>query len=186
MIAAGTAVAATVSGAGVLYAAWRKRFAGKTFALWGGWVLLLLAMFAWTRATGAEFGVVLGLTAPAMAAWLFVLAGAMRRRPYRAHGRIRETPPAPVSSRRWLHHVLLLVLAAPLAAASATLLALALSALLPWSELNRTVAAVFLMPVLWGAAAAWVCGDRKTGRPVAALVLAGGLSALALFAGGAA
>jgi hypothetical protein len=186
LIAAGAAVAATVSGMGVLYAAWRQRFAGKALALWGGWTLLLLAMYAWTRAAGTESGIVLGLAAPAIAAWLFIVPTARQRRarPGRTRTAAGAVSPGHRSRFRWFRHIGLFALAVPVAAAAATLFSLALSALLPWSELNRLVAAVFLMPVLWGAGAAWVCGDRRTLRPAAALVVSGGLSGLALFAAG--
>lgn len=182
------ALALTAAGVAVLYAVWRGRLAARGGWRLLGWGALAAALVPWTSALGLEFGVTAALLMPPVAAWAFVFLspGSTKRR-----RRTRAEEPGPASSPdggpargralRWLRHGLLFVLAVPGAGAAATAASIALVWLLPWTEPNRIALVIFLMPVLWGAAAAWLCADDRLARPLSVVAGGGLLSAWAVW-----
>lgn len=178
-----------ISGAGLLYYAWKTTGSRPSY-VWSGWACLAAAAGFWIAATGTGIGIVLALVVPAPAAWLLVLLNReLRQR--RNHRRQAPAPESILDSTSGsaalpallVRHGLLFLLAIPGAAVAATLVSITLPRLLPWSQTNQMVLTIFAMPVLWGAAAVWVCGDRNPLRPAAALLVGGSVSAL-LLAGG--
>ena len=180
------------AGIGALYAVWRKRLRQRAAAHWGGWGLLTASLYFWVLGTGLEFGLVLGSLVPALAAWSLVWFNAdlpkggerSKQAAARKEPEVIAGPTAGSALRRWspwLRHGVLFILAVPFAAVVTAVVTIAISDLLPWSQLNRDVLVSVLMPVLWGVAAAWLCADEKLLRPLLVLAVSGLLSAIAVF-----
>lgn len=178
MLIPGLAVISGLAGTALLYAAWRKLLSGS-FAIPLGWVLLLLSLLLWGREAGTEFGTVYALLCIGLCAWAAIgLNDEIRR-----HRRQRKDVDKPYvqqalpASHSVLQHVLIFLVAVPLAGIVAILLSVGLAALLPWSRVNALVFTVLLLPVLWGAGSYWVCASDRLWRPTLALVMVGLLSA---------
>lgn len=173
----------TLAGAGLLYAGWMGRMWNGAVAVVGGWLVLLMAPVPWIQALGVEFGMVVGLLAPSLAAWVWVAWQGRRRgesvrpdnRPWQAGHR-----PAPAAAGR---QVVRFVAAVPAAGLVATWLTITTGSLLPWSEMSRLAAIVILMPVVWGLLTAWLVSASRWQRPVLFTAVAGAVSALALYGG---
>lgn len=173
------ALAIAAAGTACLFGAWRGTIGRRYFPVPVGWTLLCLSGPLWVLGAGAEFGVALLLLATSAVAWLFVLGNRQRRQ--RRVPRPAGTPKPITEPRSWWRHALLFVLAVPLAAVSSTLLAVALSLALPWSEVDAMVLVLALMPVLWGCAAYWSVADSRTGRPAAVMALVTMISAAVIY-----
>ena len=179
MVYAIAAVLAGTCGVALLYASWRKRLQPKRLVVTCGWSLIAASLWLWIRFAGAEFGTVIGAMQLSIVAWIFVLTNRHIRR---SNGRRQE--PVGVNLPRFramLHHSGRFLVAVPLAACSGTMLVLAGSALLPWSDVNRLAFAVLMVPVMWGALAYWSCLDTRLLRPALGLVAGGTLGAAVLY-----
>lgn len=165
------------AGVACLYTSWKRRLVNVPGPVLAGWLLMLLSCWLWIRAFGAEFGGVYALLFIPAAAWVLVLINAEIR--HRKPREQRTAQPVKPGTHTRGQHVLLFLIAVPMAAVAATYIGIGVSALLPWDRINQHVLAVFLMPVLWGIGACWACADPKMSRP--ALYLAtGGLVSAAL------
>lgn len=174
------ALAAAAAGLGLLYGAWQRRVPRRWRPVPVGWALLLVSAWFWVNGTGAEFGVSLLLLATSVVAWGFVIANRQyRERRPRADS---TAPKAPADARSLAAHVLLFLLTVPLAAVTATLVAVALSLALPWSRVDAMVTVLVLIPILWGCAAYWVVADSRPLRPAAAMLLGAALSTAVIYA----
>lgn len=173
----------TLAGAGLLYAAWLGRMWNGAVAVAGGWLILLMALAPWVQALGVEFGVVVGLLAPSLAAWVWVTwQGRQRGEPARSDQRPWQTgrwPGAGAAGRQ----VVRFMVVVPAAGLAATWITITMGSLLPWSEMSRLAAIVILMPVVWGLLAAWLVSATRWQRPVLFTAAAGAASALALYGG---
>lgn len=173
----------TVAGAGLLYVAWTGRMWNGAVAAAGGWLILLLALAPWVQALGVEFGVVVGLLAPSLAAWVWVTWQGRRKdeiaRPDQRPWQAGRLPRLSTAGRQ----VVRFLVAVPAAGLVATWLTIALGRLLPWSEMSRLAAIVILMPVVWGLLSAWLVSAHRWQRPVLFTAIAGAGSALALYGG---
>lgn len=165
------ALAAGVAGLACLFGSWQGRIPRRLRPRPLGWGLLVVSAWLCCRALGVEFGVSLALFAVSLIAWLFVAFNLEHRRlRARREQRAPAAPDTAQTSTPWAAHAGLFVVAVPLAAVAATLLAVALSMMLPWQKVNATLLVVVLVPVLWGAAAYWACADARPLRPTLALL----------------
>lgn len=171
---------ACLAGLGLLYGAWSGRVPVPGVSGVGGWLLLAISFVLWVRVAGPEFGSVYAVLAVAPAAWLFVALHPKRGRPARERAAARRAPRLPARGRL-TRNVALFFVAVPLAAVTSTLFALVASTWLPWSAIDRTVAGLLAMPVIWGLLAYWACADEKLLRPAAMVVATGLLSGIALY-----
>jgi hypothetical protein len=184
LVLAGAAL--TVVGVSCLYGSWKKRIAGGWWPVMAGWILLALSISLWSRASGAEFGTTVAILAPALVAWVlacFNLELRQRRRNRRAKPNADDAPApnAPVDPRSLTRHLLLFLVTVPLSGAAAIFASVALSTLLPWSDLSEMVLAMILLPILWGCAAYWATADAKPLRPTLAILAAGSAAAAFLY-----
>ena len=168
----GPVTLAVVCGGGgvlLLYAAWRRR-AGR-WRVGAGWLCLVadapgwrLAGMAWDMAVAAAV-----LTASLAALALLARRAEFGPAPTKA-GKARagptEPPPAPGPHWRGVARALLV---GPIAAAAALGLATALALHGPFGEADRLVAAGFLFPLAWAAAAVWATTDGRLLRVGAGL-----------------
>jgi len=175
----------TLGGTGLLHASWRSLIReNRKLLVFSGWLMLLLALVLWIEATGPEFGTVLGLSVPALAAWILVTTTAdtskrtAQRRPRNDDG---GNSVLDSTGTRWSRHLLLFVLTVLLAAIASTLLTAAIADLLPWSELNRTVFVGFVMPCVWGLLAYWICATQRLQRTLLINAVVSVAAALLLF-----
>jgi hypothetical protein len=179
MVYAIAAVFTGASGVVLLYASWRKRLRPKRLVVPCGWSLIAISFWFWIRFAGAEFGTVIAAMQLSIVAWIFVLTNRHMRR---SNGRQQE--PVAMNLPRFqaiLHHSSRFLIAVPLAAGAGTMLVLAASILLPWSDANRLAFAVLVMPLMWGVLAYWACLDTRLLRPALGLVAAGTLGAAVLY-----
>ena len=161
------------AGLACLYGSWRRLpLLGKhhTLTLVAGWGLLLLSAVCWLQVSPVEFGLPYFFLALPLLAWLLILCNyELRRHKIRAVNGGELVLPRVATVGR---HLLLFVIAVPLAAVAAAVFTTALVTLLPWKLGNALVLDMLLMPFVWGAAACWVCADSRLLRPTAALCCA--------------
>jgi hypothetical protein len=164
---------------GLLYARWRKwtKFRGTVLVVAGA--LATDSLIFWIRVGGPEFGPVYAVINIAIVSWFIVLANAEVRQ-NKGPGQDFTAAKLP-GIRSIAHHVAIFLVAVPLAAVASTLVSVAMSNLLPWNEIDRTVLPLFAMPVIWGCVAFWTCADPKLWRPALSLSASASLSAIALF-----
>jgi hypothetical protein len=178
----GTAVAA--AGVACLYGSWQDRIAARWRPVAVGWALLLASTWAWTHATGAEFGISLTLLLPTVLAWVLIARNAEVRSPKATSRRPRRKadadlePKAAADRRTLLAHLRLFIVSVPLAAIAATYVTIALCSLLPLTQVNQLVLALFVIPLVWGSAAYWAVADSRWLRPSLAMLVGGGIAAV--------
>lgn len=176
------AMLTTAAGVGLLYLSWCSNTAVFPWSRIGGWLLLFVAMVLWMAAGGIEAGMVIGVCLPGILALLLVVwhqqaepvkrgrrnkeGGAEKSVLARQSG--SQTPGTAVVTR----NVAMFLLTVPFAAMTTVLVMMAVSMLLPWSELSRIVLLVIAAPALWGVMAAWLCSDDRLWRPVLAILFA--------------
>lgn len=175
LVAVGTGAAAV----GILYIRWRKWLAFKHVLIVAVGILTVASVIFWVKVGGTEFGPAYAVINIAIVAWFFVLANAEVRQ---NKGRQQYFTAAKLPDIRSIaRHGAIFLAAVPLAAVSSTLVSIAISGLLPWNEIDRTVFPLFATPVIWGCAAFWTCADPKLWRPTLSLLASGSCSAVALF-----
>lgn len=169
-----------MAGMALLYGAWSGRLGLRAFCNVLGWALITASLFLWIPVSGPEFGPVYAFLVMPLAAWVFVLAD-----PNQGNGRglllprAQLTLPERASMARQFG---VFLVAVPLAALTSALLAVEISTWFPWTNVDRVVAGILAMPVIWGLLAWWVCAARTPWLPGFVMLAAGMLSALALFA----
>lgn len=168
-----------------LYAAWRGDPVWKGGAAFAGWSLLLLSGWAWTLASGIEFGISQLFLVSGVSAWLLVMwhyrqfeqAQTRQRtsKPRQQEASVSMPGTASLSLPGLLAfalHLRLFLIALPLAGAASALLVTAAVQLLPWQQGDRLVFALYSVPLVWGAAAWWACATPRPWLPAAVFALA--------------
>lgn len=169
----------TLVGVSLLFASWDERIARRFWPTTIAWTLLVVSVYLWSRAGGAEFGTTLAILAPALVAWLYAIRNAEVRQRNDRQRTQRSRSDAPVQEkeaagpRSLPRHLLLFFLTVPLCAAAAAMVSVAVGTMLPWSQVNEMVLSLAIMPILWGCAAYWILADRKLLRPVLSISAAG-------------
>jgi len=160
------ALLATVLGLGglaVLYVAWRRP--GRSALLRGiGWGLFLLSVWPWGLAGGADRGVALGMVVVSAGALALIAATGQWRGATPRRQRAGTASTEPLTGAGWGHWLKVFLLAGPLAAVAAFVLALPLMHLSGWAEADRLVATAFAVVILWSAGAVWACATPRLMR----------------------
>lgn len=174
------AIACAAAGVLTLRGAWRRRGGAPRTA--AGWALLAAGLPAWalTGAAPDKAGALTAL-APSLVA-LAVLACGVRLhgRGGRAATAVPSPAPAPAPAPgRAVRAGLRAVLAGPFALWAAAGVAALVALHGPGGEADRFVAAGFVLPLAWGAAAVWATTDAHLARVAAGLGLAGAAGLLA-------
>ncbi|MDO3387237.1 hypothetical protein QWI17_15450 [Gilvimarinus sp. SDUM040013] len=161
-----------------LYVSWRS--VGRSTALKAsGWIALAGAIACWSQSAGTEFGTTFSLILLPILAWVVMAFTAdTRRQKVKIQGRERLQRP---SFTALLRHSARVVGGVVLAGVSSAFFCMGLATWLPTSPVNAIVLAVFLTPVVWGAAAYWLCADPNQYRPSATIALAGALGAAIIY-----
>lgn len=165
----GFALLLTAAGIGSLFSSWRRlSIARGRHAASIGWLLLLLAVPLWNQALGVEFGISYALLCTGLLAFVAALLNhELRQGRQRAIASGTLQLPAGAALGR---HLLLFLLAVPLAGVVSAFSITAAMLLLPVQTGNALVAVLLLLPVVWGGAACWVCADPKLHRPTLTLL----------------
>ena len=176
----GFALLLAVAGIACLFSSWRRLaiVKGRSATLIG-WLLLLLAIPFWSLALGLEFGLSYALLCSALLAWLTVFMNYELRQ-----GRQRDMTSVTLQLPNGTalgQHLLLFLLAVPLAGLASAFSTTAVLRLLPVQTGNALVATLLLLPIVWGAAACWVCADPKLHRPTLTLLTLLVVSTLLLY-----
>ncbi|VUD69208.1 hypothetical protein TDB9533_04574 [Thalassocella blandensis] len=177
-----------MSTAGIVFlrACWRK--SSKIHRLYriAAWAMLCLSLVAWSFLFGAEFGLVVALSVPALAAWVSISFGIERKKKQHISGNTSTTSPAtsaqiPSKGKTW-RKFLIFVIAGPLAVVSLCFVTIEFVRFIPAERATQMVIGAFLYPTLLGLASYWVCYNNKPLRDGGILLGASILSALHLFA----
>lgn len=165
----GSALLLTIAGIGCLFASWRRvAMARGPYVTPLGWLLLLLTMPLWSRALGLEFGISYALLCTALVALLTALLNYELRQGRQRH--IASEPLQLPAGSALGRHLLLFLLAVPLAGVVSAFSTTAAMLMLPVQTGNALVATLLLLPLVWGGAACWVCADPKLHRPTLTLL----------------
>jgi hypothetical protein len=167
----------------ILHRAWQRqipKFRGA--AISGAWLFVALAIYLWSLAHGAEFGVCFALIALALQSWSLITFTRDSRRRHNGEPAFKPKPLALASGIRALPmQSLLFVSAVPLAGLSAMLFTVVTTMLLPWDKVNLMALGIYAMPVVWGAAAYWAIADSKRWRPALTFILVSVIAALIIY-----
>lgn len=158
-----TALLISIVSVSLIYWSWREQ--GRWLHAFAGWVLAPVSIFAWSAASGPEFGVTYAVIAFACAAWL--LAGSeldVSAGEDRFSVRTMQRLSCP-SARSVLKNVAVFVLSVPATGLLSLMLSVVLVVNLPWSLLSRIGTAIILYPILWGVLSAWICSQEKLAKP---------------------
>lgn len=175
VLAIGTAAAAV----GILYVRWSKWTNFRSVLILVAGALIAASLSFWMKVGGTEYGPAYAVMNITIVAWFFVLANTEVRQ-NKGQQQVLAGAKLP-GIRSMAHHVAIFLVAVPLAAVASTLVSIAVSSLLPWNEIDRSVFPLFATPVIWGCVAFWTCADPKLWRPALSLIACGGFSAAALF-----
>ncbi|WP_416307788.1 hypothetical protein [Neptunicella sp. SCSIO 80796] len=168
----------TLAGIACLYKSWNSKIKSSA-QVWTGWGSLTISAWCWIQSSGAEFGlsyalISLSVVALILIGWKAEIAVSPKVAIQPEHVIVYRPAAIP-------RNLLLFLLTVPVAGMAAMMITMLLNSLLPLSRVNMMVLSVYLMPVVWGLAAYWVCADDKLARPALGLSVMGGLSALFIY-----
>lgn len=138
------------------------------------WFIIAISIYLWTIAYGSEFGVCYGFISIALQAWILVLyqhktnGKPNKTRAFKAMVKTQVNWTAGLKSLPKVSLILLAVI--PLSGFASMQVLAGLTALLPGEKVNSMALGVYLLPVLWGIFAYWVCAAQNLARPVISLV----------------
>ena len=155
---------------------WRKRALGARIVVATAWLLLGVAGYVCAQRWGSEFGISYFFSALALVAWLLVLCSAELRPP-----RVEKAAGSVATGTSTGHKWLTFIAAGPLAGFACCQLTLALTYLLPATELTRVAIAAVLFPVMWGIVAAVSCMLGQPGRAAILFLGIAVLSSLSIY-----
>jgi len=173
----------TFIGVSILHRCWRQRqLARRSLQQLGGWILLVTAMAAWIAAQGPEFGVCFALINVTIMAWLLIAW----------HNRHPVAPtheiPKPIQSLHWAkalralpYQIMLTASVILLSGASAMFSTVVITQLLPWQNVNLIALGIYVMPIVWGVFAFYLCFSTRVWRPIAVITLIGAISAMLIY-----
>lgn len=159
----------------VLYFAWRQKRRRLRLVMLG-WGLMLLSLWPWVEAAGADSGPAIGALVVMLGAIALIGSTAQWRS---AGGRraVHRAAPGPRASANFLDRrarvlrgTLRALVAGPLSLAAAFSMSLLAFALLPWSEADRLITMAGLALILGAGAMAWSAADPRLLRPTATLL----------------
>lgn len=164
------------SGLGALRYGWRRQGALYRWVVAVGWLLLASAIYALINAWGEEYGVSYALAGITLFALLLVSANAEVRPNKRD-----KTPLTPGTATSTGQKLLTFFAAGPLSGIASCQLTLALTLILPGTELSNMATAAVLFPTLWGIFAYLSCLAGRPGRQAALLIAVTVISSVALY-----
>ena len=144
-----------------------------------GWAGVLLSIVTWCLALGVEFGVLIGLSLPAIAVWIGIARHAKSEK-------VKSVIIKPQHIWRWqgktvvqqVWHILFVLLIQLFAF---SVIVVAAMYQLPVSEPKKMATGAILLPLIWGGFAYWyTMSDRKVWH-VVALVASAAIAGLYLF-----
>lgn len=192
VVGSGIAVASAVVGVGLLRASWLRRGDGRPWLTAAGWVAFVCGAGAWHGAgLGWDEGIALSMLAPSLMAYLVLARQAQWRPTAVGAGRGRRPTTGirravepgnrraakgmvaqPKSDGSLGRGVARTLLAGPVALAAALGLTGLVALRAPGLEVDRVVAAGFVLPVAWAVGALWATMDRRLARVAVGLCLA--------------
>lgn len=162
---------------GLFYRAWQSNLiAFKCIAKLGALALMFGSFMLWGQQHGPELGICYGVVAFSLQAWSWIYFA--RQRIDKDIKRISLPFVSGITQPRLVICVNALIKAAAcvgLSAVCAMLVTVIWTTALNMSKVNQIALGIYTMPILWGAAAYWLCADSKLWRPICVLA---GLSAL--------
>lgn len=162
---------------GLFYRAWQSNhIAFKLIAKLGALALMFGSFMLWVQQHGPELGICYGVVAFSLQAWSWIYFA--RQRIDKDIKRISLPFVGGLTQPRLALCANALIKAAAcvgLSAVCAMLVTVIWTTALNMSKVNQIALGIYTMPILWGAAAYWLCADSKVWRPICVLA---GLSAL--------
>lgn len=173
--------ALALAGVFCLFGSWKDWLAARLRPVAIGWALLAVSLYFWSQASGAEFGITVALIVPGVIAWACVTYNAeLRQQRNRTRNAKQQDPDQlpPAAARSWPRHVLLFAITVPVAAIASLMVSIAVSMLMPWTDLSEMLLATILLPIVWGCAAYWAVADGKLLRPASCILVGGAVAAV--------
>lgn len=179
---AGTAGAVLLlAGLALLVVAWRRRKQSRGLLIAGGWGLMLLSMWPWVVFGGPDRGVAIAISVLTLAAFAIVMRnGAAVKRVRAVADDEVVTGYSDVGQIDWGRRGWVVLLAGPIAFASALQLSLVVFMSHGLAEADRVTFAGVLMPLAWGALTTWALSDPNLMRKSAGIIGIGVVSAVAV------
>ncbi|MEM1145180.1 MAG: hypothetical protein AAGI88_21580 [Pseudomonadota bacterium] len=168
------ALLCALAATGLLYGRWKGLIASR-WVVGAGWITVLISCTLFATAWGVEFGVIYGVCAVAITAWLWTAI--------EAEAYVQKHP---VDRARWprssvatfLSAASTFVMAILLTGVASVLVTLVLTRLVSGPTVDRMTLAVLVAPTLWGIAMVWALAAPRTARW--AIPVASGVAALTL------
>ncbi|MFT6897114.1 MAG: hypothetical protein ACJA13_001520 [Paraglaciecola sp.] len=144
----------------IVFRHWHHARRRKALILLLGWSMIASGVIPFCYAAGAEFGIIYWLCSLAIAPWLITIFNLVRKGALQVDK--RPCQPLPLNIKSWGKHLVVFLLVVPLAGVSAILTSVLLTSYYPASRVNTMVSAVYIMPLVWGAAAYWLSAASRT------------------------
>ncbi|MCU4674003.1 hypothetical protein N7931_00010 [Catenovulum sp. 2E275] len=168
---------------GLFYHAWQSnQIVFKRIAKLGALALMFGALMLWVEQYGPELGTCYAVVAFSLQAWSWIYFA--RQRIDKDIKRVSLPFVGGLTQPRFAVCVNALIKAAAcvgLSAVCAMLVTVVWTTTLSMSKVNQIALGIYTMPILWGAAAYWLCADSKLWRPVCVLSGLSGLSYLFIY-----
>lgn len=172
------AIVCLLAAVALLFTSWRS---AKGLALCNtcGWLLIALALVLWSLSQGAEFGISFSLLLLPLIAWAIITVNRDNRiQKVRVQPRERLGRP---SIKAFFLHAWRLICCVLLSGLGSAFGFIGFATLLPLSPVNAIVLGVFVIPLVWGAAAYWLLADTKTWRPPVGILCIGAAGAAIIY-----
>lgn len=156
-----------IAGITLLYSSWRS-IMRKAIAIPLGWGALFISIACLALGSGLEFGLSYALILIPLLAWAVIGLNYEIRRNHKS----REKPYVPQAlpeTHSIVQHILIFLIAIPLAGITATFLSVVLSKALPFTQVSALATGMLIMPFLWGLGSYWACAANKLWQPAAAM-----------------
>ena len=183
MLISFAAFAASLVGLAGLFFCWQQKqaVAAKRLLLGLSWLAIVFSLYLWSLPFGGEIGICYALMVLSLQAWALIWItekNTSSRQSKTQAGKI--TLPVKLNWPAGIKAIpksgLLLFACIPLAGFASLQLLVVLTVQLPIAKVDSMALGAYLMPVVWGCAAYWVCADKKMMRPVLVLLVISALS----------
>lgn len=170
-----------LAGLALLVAAWRRRKQSRGLMIASGWGLMLLSAWPWVVFGGPDRGLAIAVTVLTLAAFAIVVrnGAAVRRAAATADDEV-VSGYSDIGQIDWGRRGWVVLLAGPIAFASAVELSLVVFMSHGLAEADRVTLAGVLMPLAWGALTTWALSDPKLVRKSVGVIGIGVVSGVAV------
>lgn len=159
------AITIGATGSYLIYRGWKKR---SLIAILG-WGSLIASLPIWMVAEGAEFGIVYGLSLPAIYAWLGIVSEHKWQKPKNLPLKLKGSEP--IRGKKIIVNFLHVLYLFPLLMMTSIATTLFFITSLPFNETNQLALGIFVLPLLWAGLAFWYLAAKDKRIAVIATIV---------------